>query len=70
MTGSGWWEEGLLASDLADGEAGLCFCPSVNHPAWFAELQRGETETGSNYYYCCCNSGDHSRGSPGCCRSI
>lgn len=29
-------------SGLADGEAGLCFCPSVNHPAWFAELQRGE----------------------------
>lgn len=45
MTASGWREEGLLASALADGEAGISFCPSVNHPAWFAELQRGERET-------------------------
>lgn len=52
MTESGWREEGLLESDLADGEAGLCFCPSVNHPAWFAELQRGERET-RRYYDCC-----------------
>lgn len=36
MTVSGWREEGLLG--LADGETGLCFCPSVNHPAWFVEL--------------------------------
>lgn len=41
MTGSAWREEGLLASDLAADEAGLCFCPSVNHPAWFAELRQG-----------------------------
>lgn len=56
MTGSVWREEGLLASDLADGEAGLCFCPSVNHPAWFAKLQQGgETDTRSYScdYYCC-----------------
>lgn len=62
MTGSGWKEEGLLASDLADGDSALCFCPSVNHPAWFAELQWGERETMS-YYYCCSRS-------PGCCCSI
>lgn len=67
MTGSGWKEEeGLLAWDLADDEAGLCFCPSVNHPAWFAELKRGKTETTSYYYGC--HEADHRRDSQCCCR--
>lgn len=44
MTASGWREEGLLASGPADGGAGIGFCPSVNHPAWFAELQGGKTQ--------------------------
>lgn len=45
MMGSAWME-GVLAWALADTEAGLCFCPSVNHPAWFGKLQREETDTG------------------------
>lgn len=30
----------LAAVAAAAAGAGLCFCPSVNHPAWFAQLKQ------------------------------
>lgn len=49
MTRSERWEEGLLASEFDVGVGGLWFCPSVNHPAWFAELPQ-EIDRGLGYY--------------------